>query len=167
MNSKIKNKRNWYLVTFGALLSVPVLALLIGMLLTPLYNAARMQFWEPVEAAVFSAEIKNRKGDSGLTHQTTANYAYEVNGRFYGGDRVSLHNIGDNLGGYQHRMMDKLSRSGKTLMVYYNPANPQESIIDRSLRWGMMCFFAIFVVLFGGLSFVALRTGWRGKDYKS
>ena len=161
MGSQTKTKRSWFLIFFGACFAAPALYVLIAMLATPFYNAARMQFWEPVEAKLLSSEVKYYQGDS-TTYKVIADYTYPVNGRVYEGDRVSLYSGSDNVGSYHQDMGRKLRNSDNLVTVYYNPDNPQESIIDRSIRWGMVGFMSIFGVLFGMVGVGAMWFGWRG-----
>jgi len=50
--------------------------------------------------------------------------------------------------------------------VWVNPSNPHESIIDRSLRPGLLAFKMVFVVMFGGFGVGLLFFVWRGRKVR-
>ena len=163
-NAHKETKRSWFLAIFGACFALPALFMLVMMLGSPFYDAVRMQSWVPVDAKLLSSKLIHTTGDS-TTYKATADYIYEVNGRVYEGDRVSVHPGSDNVGSYHQDMASRLRHSDNIVTVFYNPDNPQEAIIDRNLRWGMLGFASIFVVIFGlvggGIMYLGLRGSTR------
>jgi hypothetical protein len=67
---------------------------------------------------------------------------------------VSISGSADNIGDYQQRLGRRLANAherNETVTVYVNAADPADSIIDRELRWGLLGFKSIFVLVFGGI----------------
>lgn len=95
-------------------------------------------------------------------------YRYSVGGKEYVGTRLAF-DIGgaDNLGDWQESMTEFLAeaqRTGKTIPVYVNPADPADSVVDRNLRWGMFAIIGFFAVVFDAIGIGALWTAitaWR------
>ena len=118
-----------------------------------LYDAAQMKHWVPVQAKLLEAGYHTHSGDDSDTYEAYARYSYTYRGRSWSGDRVTIGSGADNIGDYQQdtgrRLAAALSR-GETITVYVDPERPQHSVIDRDIRWGMIGFRAIFVVVFGG-----------------
>jgi hypothetical protein len=118
-----------------------------------LYDAAQMKHWVPVQAKLLEAGYHTHSGDDSDTYEAYARYSYTFRGRSWSGNRVTIGSGADNIGDYQQdtgrRLAAALSR-GETITVYVDPERPQHSVIDRDIRWGMIGFRAIFVVVFGG-----------------
>ncbi|MBT8078761.1 MAG: DUF3592 domain-containing protein [Gammaproteobacteria bacterium] len=114
----------------------------------------QMKSWQPVEANLQSAGYETHSGDDSNTYEAYASYSYVVQGRTYHNDRVGISGGADNIGDYQTNTGNRLSaamRNGGLVTVYVNPEDPQDSIIDRSLRWGLLGFKSIFMLVFGGV----------------
>lgn len=156
-----KTTRSWGLVLFGSLFALPGLFLLVMMTGGALYDAVRMQSWVETDANILSSEVKHFSGDTS-TYKIVADYTYQVNGRTYEGDRVSIHGGSDNVGDYHHETGRKLSRSSKETTVFYNPKQPDEAIIDRSLRWEMIGFSSIIGFIFALVGCGIIYFGARG-----
>ncbi len=116
------------------------------------HDAVEMQSWEPVQATLTSAGYTTNRGESD-TWEAYAEYSYRFDDRPYVGFRVTIDSGADNIGNYHRNMGDRLRAvmaSGQSITVWVDPDNPQDSIIDREIRWGIVGFKSIFVLLFGG-----------------
>ena len=132
------------------------------------HDAWRMQAWEPVPARLSAAGYETHSGDDSDTYKAYARYSYRYRGEAYRGDRVALSGGGDNIGDYQtdigNRLSGMLARD-EPVTVWVDPGAPSESIIDRSIRWGMIGFKSIFLFVFGGIGLALLVYTWtRPKD---
>jgi len=93
-------------------------------------------------------------------------YHYKFNGTEYRGDRLGANAIGgrDNIDTWQDDMFNMLAEAKtakKPIMVWVNPENPSESMVDRQMRW-KLAFFAIpFALGFGGVGVGALFMFFR------
>lgn len=141
---------------FLILFALPFLAVGVWMLHamgSEIHDSWRMQDWQPVQATLSRAGVESRQGEDSTTYAAFADYEYELAGQRYRGDRVGLTGGADNIGSYQEDMGRRLEtawRAGESITVYVNPEAPSESIVDRELRWSMLGFRSIFVLVFGG-----------------
>lgn len=127
--------------------------------------AQRMSVWASTEAQLVEAGYTTHTGDS-ATHEAYATYRYVVQGRTYTGHRVAIAGGADNIGDFQRRTGARLAAMqsrGQPVTVYYDPGAPGNAVIDRQLRWEMIGFKAIFLLVFGavgfGLLIFVLRAG--------
>ncbi len=132
-----------------------------------LYDAWRMGDWVQTEALLTRGGYTRHSGDDSDTFKAYAEYTYMVAGRSYTGNRVGLSSGADNIGDYQVDIGRNLAASqGQHIMVWVNPDNPAQSIIDRGVRWGLIGFKSIFLFVFGGIGFGMLYLGWRTPKQK-
>jgi hypothetical protein len=88
-------------------------------------------------------------------------YHYKFGDATYQGDRLGVNPIGgkDNIDSWYSDMASMISdaKSGrKPLMVWVNPENPTESMVDRTIRWKLVAFALPFALGFGGVGVGAL-----------
>ena len=134
-----------------------------------LYDAYQMQDWVQVEARLSAAGYRTHSGEDSDTYEAYATYHYVVQGQTYRGDRVGLAKGADNIGDYQRDIGRNLSRaqtSGEAILVYVDPNDPSQSVIDRGVRWGLMGFKSIFLFVFGGVGLGLLILTWRAPKDK-
>jgi hypothetical protein len=118
------------------------------------YEAWQMKQWAPVTATLTRAGYESHRGDDSYTYEAYADYSYEYGGMVYSNDRVAISGGADNIGDFQQDLGDRLSAAmnrGEGIIVYVNPDEPEDAIVDRSVRWGLIGFKSIFVFGFGGL----------------
>ena len=118
-----------------------------------LFDATKMKQWVAVQASLQRAGYERHSGDDSDTYEAYAQYTYEFGGRVYSGTRVAIAGGADNIGDYQTDLGNRLSQAmgrGETVTVYVSPENPSDSIVDRSVRLGLMGFKSIFLFVFGG-----------------
>ena len=119
-----------------------------------LADAWQMKQWVPVQATLLRAGYETHPGDDSNTYEAYAEYTYDVGGRQYTNDRVAIAGGADNIGDYHTDMGRHLSATrsrGESIVVYVDPDEPSEAIIDRSLRWGLIGFKSIFLFTFGAV----------------
>ena len=117
------------------------------------YDAWQMRIWTATPATLDNAGYSSHAGDDSTTYEAYARYSYVFSGQRYEGSRVGLSGGADNIGSYQQDTGRRLSaawRSGQPITVYVNPERPADSVIDRDIRWSMIGFRSIFVLVFGG-----------------
>ncbi len=167
---KDKTKRNWVVLFFGLIFFVAGLSFLFFMVSPSLYDGWRMQSWKSTSAVLISAELKRSQSKDSTTYQAFARYEYTINGQRYVNDRVSITSGADNIGNFQKELAKKLQfyfQSHRPVTVWYNPDNPAESIIDRSIRWGLIAFYMIFVIVFTGFGLIILYFSFKRKTHVS
>lgn len=155
---------------FGFIFFIAGIGFLISMVVPVVYDGWRVQSWLPTPAVLISVDLKRNFSKDGDTFNVIAQYEYTVNGKQYRNNRVAINKGSDNIGNFQAELGNQLQRyfqSHQPLTVWYNPANPAESIINRDMRWGLVTFKMIFVVTFGGFGFAILYFSFKGKRNKS
>lgn len=160
----------WVLALFAVPFAAAGIGIFVLMVVSPLYDWARMQTWQPVAAQVESATLQSHHGSKGgTTHSVSVRYRYEVGGVSYTGQRAAIHERADNIGSFQEQLGRRLKgaqRTGTPVQVWVNPARPAESIADRSLRPGLLGLALGIAVLCGGFGLLVLaavvRKVWGG-----
>lgn len=160
-----KRSRSWFLAIFG----LPFFAVGVYFLFTTLfsfYDVMRMASWPQVQGMLTAAELRSSTSDNTTTYRATARYRYRVGGVDYSGERVAIHGGGDNVGDFQQQLGGRLERmylNRQPVTVYYNSSDPNDAVLNRDLRWGILGFKAIFIVAFGGAGLAMILFGLRGK----
>lgn len=157
-----------------ALFAVPFALIGTGMFyltVSTIIRSVQMSDWPTIPATLTALELKDTSGKS-KTQYVAAEYRYEYLGKQFTGKRVSLYSA-DNIGSFHQDLYDSLAeqlRSGNSISIHVNPADPAQSIINPDLRWGMLAFYMIFVATFGmvgwGLILVAFL-GYRDDKKKA
>ena len=131
------------------------------------YDSARMNSWVQVEARLLRGGYETHRGDDSDSYEAFAEYTYVFNGRSYTSDRVSVSSGADNIGSFQREIGGELSSAhanGNNILVWVNPGNPSEAVVDRGLRWGLVGFKSIFLLVFGGFGGGLLFFVWLAPD---
>ena len=134
-----------------------------------LYDAWRMSGWPSTTAIVTTGGFSTRTGDDSVTYEAYATYDYRVATVEYRNDRVSLNGGADNIGDYQQSIGRQLSTAASERLpvaVYYNPEDPQDSILFPELRWGLLAFKGIFLLVFGGVGLGLMVLAFRARTPK-
>ena len=154
-NSTTKQLSGGCLTLFG----LPFLC--AGLFMSGLYFHGYLKWWQArgwveTPCRIESAELKRNDKSS----RATASYRYQFEGRTYYGEKVSFYGGSDNIGGFQHEAYREISRhapgksakddsnSQRPFRCYVNPANPDEAVLYRTLRWEMQAFMAVFALTF-------------------
>ena len=157
---------------FTTLFALPFFAVGVWMLWSishMFFDAWRASDWQPVQARLETAGYETHHGDDSTTYTAFATYTYTHYGQTYRGHRVSLFSGGDNIGSYQQDLGQRLRSAherGDAITVWMNPDEPSESVVDRTIRWGMVGFRAIFLFVFGGIGLGLLIVTWRARKAK-
>src|SRR6185312_14434063 len=127
------------------------------LILADLHGWFKMQSWVEVPARIVTAKLETHSdSDGGTTYKTTAQYEYVYQDKRYTSTRVSRYGGADNIGSFQEDIYYQISpyqNSEKPFRCYVNPSAPQESILYRKARMGMVMFYSIFAFCFGGVSY--------------
>ena len=115
-----------------------------------------MQQWQSASGIVLNVE----RPDNGVE----AEYEYQVDQTTYRGKRVYVAQFSDNIGRYQEQLQHRLESSQSaqnSITVWFDPANPSQSVIDRDMRWGLLVFVTIFCSVFILIGSVVAYAGLR------
>jgi hypothetical protein len=133
------------------------------------FDAWQMQDWVRVEARLNRGGYETHSGDDSNTYEAFASYSYFYDGQQFDGERVALSEGGDNIGSYQEDLgikLRNLASSGDSMLIFVDPTAPSDAIIDRSVRWGLIGFKSIFIIVFGGIGLGLLIGIWRAPKQK-
>lgn len=125
-----------------------------------------MQGWRPSSAVLLTV--------AGSENSTEASYRYQVAGIEYRNDRVYIAAFKDNIGSYHQELYQSLRQrkdNAQPVTIWFDSANPADSVIDREMRWGLfalMCGFCS-VFIFAGLAvcYASLRVGRNSENQSS
>ncbi|GMR18855.1 MAG: hypothetical protein BMS9Abin33_1301 [Gammaproteobacteria bacterium] len=165
-NSHIKTQRSHLLAIFGLLFFLVGAGFLFMSIIPGLYDGWRMQSWSSMQAQLLSAGLVTVNSSDNDTYRAEARYRYTVNGNDYANDRVSISSSADNIGDFQKtlgRRLENYYRNAKPVRIWFDPSRPGDSIVNRDIRWGLIGFKMIFVLVFGGMGFALIYFGLRGK----
>lgn len=154
----------WLLVLFALPFAGVGIGTLLLAVLPTLYDWTRMQSWQPVDATLVSAQLHASRGKNSTTYSVTASYRFQAAGQDVYGRRVAINERSDNVGDFYEVLgarLERAQRNGRTVRAWVNPADLSESVIDRSLRWGLLGFWMVFVLLFGGVGVGMLAYAWH------
>lgn len=153
----------WLLYLFALPFAGVGLGLLFISIIPSLYEWNQMQKWQPVPATLLWAELKVSRGDDNDSYQALARYQYRIAGEQHTGERVGIMSGSDNVGHWQQQKASQLTRNiGQVITVFVDPDNVSSAVIFRDMRWELVGFKMIFVVVFGGVGVGILWAGLLG-----
>lgn len=123
-----------------------------------LFDWRQSRQWVEEPCWIERVEMKTYRGSKGSsTHTVEASYRYQYRGRTYHSECVGLLSGGDDIGDLQHRAYEELSRFAGQETPFHclvNPAKPEQAILYRDLRRGLLLMMSAFPTIFtlvGGL----------------
>ncbi|MCV9935949.1 DUF3592 domain-containing protein [Boseaceae bacterium BT-24-1] len=150
--------------TFGniALIALPMVVMVAAMVINAVLKVRRAKGWVQAQGRITLSTMGVRRPPAGNEIGTVVNvpdvaYTFKIGGQDYRGTRVSL---GDISGKYAEEALARYP-AGKTVTVYYDPADPDDCVLERDAPKGAVkgCGLALLVVvlLVWGLYWVATR----------
>ncbi|MAY00158.1 MAG: hypothetical protein CMI08_13350 [Oceanospirillaceae bacterium] len=168
----VKQRRGgWFIVVFGGIFLLAGLAVIFFMALSPLLKWYGSQSWLPVSAQIEMLELDSRRSDNSDTYRVNTRYRFDFNGASYSGSDASLYDGYDNIGSYWQELYSDLKRhkQSNSAVVWVNPQNPDESVLDRSIRPVMLLFSSLFGLVFAlagaGIIWFGRRSGSKSSRY--
>lgn len=120
--------------------------------------------WVEVPCWIETAELKASRGSKGGTNYgAEASYRYEFNRQKFHGDQVSLFGGSDNMGDFQKqafRQIQLVKGKERPFRCFVNPSKPEQAVLFRDLRWGLLLMMSIFPTLFPLAGFLVSIGGW-------
>jgi hypothetical protein len=107
----------------------------------------------PVPAEIMQVDLEKSKSKGAFatypTTKVTARYRYQYNGRTYNSSRVSFHTSHENIGYSRHlyERLDKAWQNGEPVTAWVDPRDPQQSLLDREMRWIFFAFKSVITLL--------------------
>ncbi len=137
-----------------------------GMGMLMLFNAWQASSWLPTPATLTQLQLEtSRSDDGGDTYSLRGRFSYEYDGQRFVSDRLDFSVGSDNIGSYH---LDNYSQLQPRLNVtdgvtaYVNPDQPDEAVLLRGVRWGMVAFLLMFLAVFGGVGLTIIGVGVIG-----
>ena len=152
------------LILFASVFAAVGLGFLLLSVIPTVYDYFRMQGWQPVQAQLLNAKLTSHSSDGSTTYGVKARYEYEYNGLIYQSSRVAISSSNDNIGDFQYQLGRKLERAYQQqhpITAYVNPDSPEDAILNRDLRPGLLAFKMIFVLVFGGFGVGLMYFGFK------
>lgn len=127
----------------GSLLIFDVVFL--GIILFIRRKVAQASNWPYTMGTVTFSTIEMRRGSKGgSTAYPVVHYSYQALGLPYQGHKVTP---GPEVGGTGARNVVARYPAGAQVMVYYNPDNPSEALLERGMPGFIKWFWIILVIL--------------------
>ncbi|MEM1058304.1 MAG: DUF3592 domain-containing protein [Verrucomicrobiota bacterium] len=124
-----------------------------------IYKNVQAQDFLETTGVVTHSEVDRRSDSDGTTYSADIRYDYEVKGQTYTHDKHAYGAMGSSDYDLAHGVVRRFAE-GKEVTVYYNPADPQDAVLDRSFEsipWFMLLFLTPFNLVMLGL--------WAGCGY--
>lgn len=129
------------------------------------------QSWVEVPCWIDRAELKTSSDSDSTTYKAEAEYHYQYEGGKYQSSTVTHTTGSDNVSSFQHDAAAELkryARSRQPFRCYVNPQNPEQAMLYRDLRLGLLMLIIAFPLIFpavgGGIMVAAW---WHGRNSKA
>lgn len=137
-----------YLLFFLCIIGGAIGTYYLGFLkVKSLYEAER---WPSVQGAVLSSRVIENRGDDSTTYRGYVAYSYNVDGREYKNDQVAFMSLSSSCYSCARKIVRNNPKGG-SVRVFFNPANPAESVLDRNWRWSYLLGFLPAIFFFVGI----------------
>jgi len=163
MKSKKDSPINWFFVVFGCALFIA--GLVVGYFS---FGSTTLKYfsssdWQQVQANISSIVLKKRDGEK-TRNSIKATYSYS-----YDGDRQS-NSVGFYTADsykYWEDLYNKLVEDQEkgNAQAWVNPNNPNEALLDRTIRWGYVVSGSIALLLLCGFGIAFIWLGIKQEEY--
>ncbi len=119
-----------------------------------IYEVWAARDWLPTPAIINSTELETHRGDDSTTYKVTARYQYTIAGQQYSSDSVGFSTGSDNIGDYHqdaHRQLQRHQQSQQPFTAWVNPDDPAEAVLYKTIRWPLLAFEILFMLIFSGV----------------
>jgi hypothetical protein len=141
------------------------IALVIALLLLPLYRSLMARSWRQVPCTILSSGVESKNAmQASTTYQIAITYSYVVNGREYTGHRYDFFPVATS--GY-HSKADVVRQyvPGTQRHCLVNPADPAQAVLTRHLGARVWIgLLPLTFVLGGGLVMIQAVRQARGRS---
>ncbi len=123
------------------------------MALKHIYNYVDASDWVAVPATITAVDLSVSRSDGNDTYLTTAEYNYQYQGQSFTGSRVGFGSGSDNIGSFHQDAYAELNnyknRPGG-FNAWVDPDKPGNSVLYRDIRWPLVGFLMLFLLIFSG-----------------
>lgn len=158
-----KSNRSLIGAVFGLIFVISGIAAAYGSAGKMVFGFVSSIGWQEVPATIHHVALVSKHGDT-TTYSVESQYSYTYNGVRYKNDRVSLSTGSDNIGRYWQDLERSIraSQSRNEASAIVNPKDPTHALLDRSIRWSVVVFGLVFLVVFGGFGGFCMWASLRG-----
>jgi len=135
------------MIVFGLFWSAMTL-LFDGLTGVPAVRQAFAMRFSSTEGTIITSEVTEHDGDDGTTYGVKVSYSYSVGDQDYMGDRYR-YATSSSSGSWARRVVNALP-PGTKVRVYYDPANPQNSLLKPGIA-GSDLFQLMFMTPFNAV----------------
>ena len=130
----------------------------LGFGLWAINKGMQSENWDKGTATVTSSEIEKKESRSkdaqGFTRTSTSfsvrvQYTYTVEGSSYEGNTIGFGTMSHNEKSDAQEELKSYPK-GKTIVVYYDPENPSDSVLKKGVFWPMYIVIAVMVIVLIG-----------------
>jgi len=118
--------------------------ILLGIIFFTRRKVAQASAWPSTMGTVTLSTIEVRRSSEGSSSYPVVHYAYQVMGQPYQGHKVMP---GPEVGGTGAHKVVARYPIGAQVMVYYNPQNPSEALLERGMPGFIKWLWIILVIL--------------------
>src|SRR5215216_1300350 len=118
-------------------------AIFLGVIFFMRRRMATVSQWPSTMGTVMMSRIEQRSTSDGYTDYPVVQYSYQVSGQPYQGTKLAP---GPEVGGTGARKVVGRYPAGAQVMVFYNPQNPSEAVLERKApaQWLMWLLLVVF-----------------------
>ena len=151
---------------FGSVFLIVGLILFWFFLVRPVWLSSSAKSWPSTTGKITSAKLDVDTSGEGTSYSAKFTYEYRVGGVLYENDQYNFLNVSGGRKSAKNRLAEHPIHSETE--IFYNPSDPQQSVMNRDLGWGIAFGFIplIFVGIGSVVLFGVLRLGW-GKTAKA
>ncbi|MCF6225109.1 MAG: DUF3592 domain-containing protein [Xanthomonadales bacterium] len=124
-----------------------------GMALMNIYKVVDARNWIATPSTILSTELITQRGDDSDTYKVIARYSYQFNGQNFNNDQVGFSKGSDNIGSYHqdaYRELNRYRNQQNAFTAWVNPDNPAEAVLFKTVRWPLVAFKVLFMLIFSG-----------------
>lgn len=133
------------LLTVGVIVFVLLIlnAVFLGVIFFMRRKMAAVSQWPSTMGVVQMSTIESRSSDDGYTDYPVVQYSYQVSGQTHQSMKLAP---GPEVGGTGARKVVAKYPPGAQVMVFYNPQNPSEAVLERKApaQWLMWLLLIVF-----------------------
>lgn len=118
---------------------VPGSALFLWLGLYSLVYQLRAKRWPATTCTIQFNDIESRRNRYLTTWHPVVSYVYEVEGKRYTNDTIRI--LGRDFSRASAEAYASKYVQGTTRRCFYNPANPQQAVLTRGMRWDIPILF--------------------------
>lgn len=111
------------------------------------FKANQSEAWPFVDGIIVESEMEYHRSNEGSgTYHARILYDYTVGGVLYSGDQVAYGDYGSSDSSHARSIVNRYPK-GQSVLVYYDPNQPEESVLERGIQ-AQIFFLPAFGLVF-------------------